>query len=796
MKNDLYSQLIALLDKHQAHYRLIDHEPEGRTEIVSPMRGNKLSQAAKCMVLTVNIGKKETKYVLGVIPGDKQIDFNAVKTLMQASYVSFSPQELTEKLAQSVVGTVLPFSFNSKLELIVDPSLLTNDEIFFNAARLDRSMALSTKDYLSIVKPRLAEIAKSSSLQQEKMSGEDKLSNLRHSCAHLLAAAIMELYPKALPTLGPSIENGFYYDFDNLKISDADLPAIEAKMHELVKSWKGFEKTDVTLSDVEQRFAKNIYKIEMATQYKDAGLTLYKSGEFTDLCRGGHCEHPDSELKYFKLMSTAGAYWRGDEKNKMLTRIYGTAWPSQKELDDYLFMLEEAKKRDHRKLGKELDLFSINQLTGPGLILWHSKLATVRLIVENFWREEHIKRGYQMVFTPHIASMDMFVKSRHYIKYINSMFPIMSHEYIEGESKGDYTTDEQLKPMNCPNHIQIFKSKPRSYKELPIEMGELGTVYRYERAGTLHGMTRVRGFTQDDSHIFCRPDQVVDEVREVLRLTKLIYEAFGFTSYQAYISTRPEKYLGSLAHWDFAEKSLKEALELEGMLNYKIDEGAGVFYGPKIDSKVKDSMGREWQLGTIQFDFNLPDKVETTESEIDEFWAMKTFKDKFKSKIELSKYLKQLGRGFDVNFINDKGQEERVVMIHRTILGSMERFFGVLIEHYGGAFPVWLAPVQVSVLPISEKHLEYAQKIVDSLKLVDIRCELDFRAESLGAKIRDAEMQKVPYILVMGDKEIESGSVAVRTRGKKASETMTVEQFSNQVKNEVVNRTNTTTTTA
>ncbi len=620
------------------------------------------------------------------------------------------------------------------------------------------------------------------------------LGNLRHSCAHLLAKAVLELYPGAHNAIGPAIENGFYQDFDMGKhvISDSDLPKIEAKMREILPKWTHFEFNEVTPEQAKKLFKHNPYKIELLEEFASEGKKLLTNdpGDFLDLCKMGHVENPSKEMQHFKLQSIAGAYWRGDEKNKMLTRIYGTVWPTQKELDDYLNMLEEAKKRDHRKLGKDLNLFSTNQLTGPGLILWHPKLSIVRLIVENFWREEHIKRGYQMVFTPHIASMDMFVKSRLYNKYINSMFPVMSHEYIEGESKRDYTTDEQLKPMNCPNHIQIYKSKPRSYKELPIEMGELGTVYRYERAGTLHGMTRVRGFTQDDSHIFCRPDQVVDEIREVLQLTKFIYETFGFTNYQPYISTRPEMYLGSLAHWDFAEKSLKKALELEGMLDYKIDEGAGVFYGPKIDSKVKDSMGREWQLGTIQFDFNLPDKSETTEAEIDEFWEMKTFKDKFKSRDALSKYLNQLGRGFDVNFINDKGQEERVVMIHRTILGSMERFFGVLIEHYAGAFPTWLAPVQVSVLPISEKHLDYAQKVLDSLKLVNIRCELDSRAESLGAKIRDAEMQKVPYLLVTGDKEAESQSVSIRRRGQKDTQVMTVSEFQQSILNEIATRVN------
>ena len=360
------------------------------------------------------------------------------------------------------------------------------------------------------------------------------------------------------------------------------------------------------------------------------------------------------------------------------------------------------------------------------------------------------------------------------------MFPAMLHQYIEGESKSDYITDEQLKPMNCPNHIQIFKSKPRSYKELPIRMGELGTVYRYERAGTLHGLTRVRGFTQDDSHIFCSPDQVIDEVREVIRLTKYMYEVFGFSDFQAYIATRPEKYLGTLDTWAFAENSLKKALELEGIKDYKIDEGQGVFYGPKIDSKVKDSMGREWQLGTIQFDFNMPDRAETEEKDVDEYWQMKTFRDKFGKREKLSKYLKKLGRGFNVQYIDDKGEKRQVVMIHRTILGSMERFFGVLIEHFGGAFPVWLSPVQVKVLPISKRHVSFATKVTEKLKRAGVRVELDDRNATLPGKIRDTQLEKVPYMLVIGDKEEKVSKVAVRLRNGKDLGQVSLEKFIKQ----------------
>ena len=617
------------------------------------------------------------------------------------------------------------------------------------------------------------------------------LDNLRHSTAHLMAAAVMELWPDAKRTIGPAIENGFYFDFDfgETKISERDFPKIEAKMRDLLPMWKGFERHELPPELAKKEYPGNPYKHELIDDFSKEGqkLTFYKSGNYWDLCRGGHVAHPDQNLKHFKLLKVAGAYWRGSEKNKMLTRIYGTSFSSQKELEDYLKSVEEAEKRDHRKLGKELDLFSISPLTGAGLILWHPRLSYTRNIVEQFWKDIHYKNGYQLVHTPHVASMDMFVISRHLSKYIDFMFPIMLHQYIEGESALDYTADEVLKPMNCPNHIQIFKSRPRSYKELPIRMGELGTVYRYERAGVLHGMTRVRGFTQDDTHIFCTPDQVLDEVRDVIRLTKYFYEIFGFKNYQAYIATRPEKYLGSLKDWQMAEKALIKACQVEN-IDYKIDEGQGVFYGPKIDSKVKDSLGREWQLGTIQFDFNQPSYAETTEEEIDEFWHLKTFKMKFQSRERLAKYLKKLGRGFDVKFIDNQGNEKQTVMIHRTILGSMERFFGVLIEHFAGAFPLWLAPVQIVLIPIGEKHLEYAKKLEKEFRTAGIRVETDDRSERMQAKIRDHTLQKVPYLGIIGDKEADNKDglfLSVRTRESKDLGQLRLDRFLVSLKEQI-----------
>src|SRR3990167_7608345 len=608
------------------------------------------------------------------------------------------------------------------------------------------------------------------------------LDNLRHSTAHLMAAAVMELWPDAKRTIGPAIENGFYFDFDfgETNISERDFPTIDATMRDLLPMWKGFERHELPPELAKKEYPGNPYKHELIDDFSKEGqkLTFYKSGNYWDLCRGGHVAHPDQNLKHLKLLKVAGAYWRGSEKNKMLTRIYGTSFSSQKELEDYLKSVEEAEKRDHRKLGKELDLFSVSPLTGAGLILWHPKLATIRNIVEQFWKDEHYKEGYQLVNTPHIASTDMFVISRHLSKYTDYMFPIMMHEFIEGESSSDYTTDEVLKPMNCPSHIQIFKARPRSYRELPIRMGELGTVYRYERAGVLHGMTRVRGFTQDDSHIFCTPDQVIEEVRQVLSIMKYFYAVFGFSDYQAYISTRPEKYLGDKKSWDFAEQSLQKAAVAED-LDYKFDKGAGVFYGPKIDMKVKDSLGREWQLGTVQFDFNQPSRAETTSEEIEEFWKLKTFKQKFKSKNNLAKYLKKLGRGFDVTYVDTNGQAKTCVMIHRVVLGSMERFFGILIEHFGGAFPLWLAPVQVVLIPISDRHQQTALKIAEKLKSEKIRVESDNRKESMQAKIRDHTLQKIPYMGIIGDKETGSQwlSLTVRDRNGKNHGFMSADNF-------------------
>jgi len=621
---------------------------------------------------------------------------------------------------------------------------------------------------------------------------DDNLYKIRHSAEHLLTQAMVRIYGASsfFMAMGPATDDGFYFDFEPLndfKISEEDFPKIEAEMQKIVKENLPIVRSEISIDEAKKMFANNPYKMEWLESIEDRNevISVYSTGtEFADLCAGPHVNYT-TKVKAFKLISIAGAYWHGDEKNKMLTRIYGTAFESKADLEAHLVKLEEIKKRDHRKLGKELDLYSTNQLTGAGLILWHPKLATSRNVLENFWREEHIRRGYQLVFTPHIAGMDMFVKTRHYTKYINSMFPVMLHQNIEGESKNDYTTDEQLKPMNCPNHVQVFKSSPRSYRELPFRMGELGTVYRYEKAGVLHGMTRVRGFTQDDSHIFCTPDQAINEVQEIIKLTRYIYEEiFGFKEFQAYLSTRPEKYLGSIDMWEFAQNSLIKAMSNES-LEYKIDEGGGAFYGPKIDFKIKDSIGREWQMGTIQFDFNLPTYSETSEKDIDDFWELKTFKDKYKTREDLAKYLKQMGRGLDAKFIDKDGKEKPVVMIHRVVLGSLERFFGVIIEHFAGAFPTWLAPVQAKIIPITDAQHEFANSVLQQLKEEGIRVEIDDRSEKMQAKIRDAQMQKIPYMLVIGAREVESKSVAVRQRDGQDLGAISISEFITKIKQHI-----------
>ncbi len=566
---------------------------------------------------------------------------------------------------------------------------------------------------------------------------------LRHSASHIMAQAVLHFFPDAKYTIGPAIENGFYYDFDlDHTFTPEDLEKIESEMKKIVKENYPFERRVLSKKEAENFFRSKgqTYKLEILSEIPDDTVSIYTQGDFTDLCRGPHIPST-GYLKNFKLLSVAGAYWRGDEKNKMLQRIYGTAFATKNGLKKYLHFLDEAKKRDHRKLGKELDLFSINENVGPGLILWHPKGAVIRMVIEDFWKKEHIKRGYQFLYTPHIARVDLWKISGHWDFYRENMFSPMEVD------KGQY----MVKPMNCPFHIMVYKSRMRSYRDLPIRYAELGTVYRYEKSGVLHGLLRVRGFTQDDAHLFVTPEQLEDEIIGVLDFTKFMIETFGFDKYNIYLSTRPEKYVGSLEHWELATNALKVAVEKLG-LPYKIDPGEGVFYGPKIDVKLVDALGREWQGPTVQVDFNLPER-------------------------------------FDVTYIGKDGNPHRPIMLHRVVLGSMERFFGTLIEQYAGAFPTWLAPVQVKIVPISENQLEYAKKVYDELFSNDIRVELDSRNEKMNAKVRDAEKEKIPYVLVIGQREVENGTVSVRKRHKGNLGPVKFNEFVDMIKEEVKNKT-------
>ena len=495
------------------------------------------------------------------------------------------------------------------------------------------------------------------------------LEILRHSVAHIMAHAVKMLFPEVQVTIGPAIEDGFYYDFDrDIPFTEEDLQKIEKKMHEIIKSRQPFIRKELSKEEAIDLFKSlgEFYKIEIINEINDDKVSIYEEGDFIDLCRGPHIPHTGI-VRAFKLLSVAGAYWRGDERNKMLQRIYGTAFPTKQELDEYLKFLEEVKKRDHRKLGKQLKLFEISDDIGPGLIIWLPNGAIVRKVIEDFWRDEHLKAGYQLLYTPHIAKLDLWRKSGHLDFYKENMFSPMEIDEIF----------YQLKPMNCPFHIQVYKSELRSYRELPLRFAELGTVYRYERSGVLHGLLRVRGFTQDDAHIFCTEEHLEDEIQKVLDFTVFMLSTFGFSSYEIYISTRPEKYVGNLENWDRATLALEQALKNRG-LTYHIDPGEGVFYGPKIDIKIRDVLNRSWQCSTIQVDFNIPER-------------------------------------FDITYRGKDGKEHRPIMIHRALMGSLERFMGVLIEHYAGAFPLWLAPVQIEVMSISEKHFEYATKFIINL---------------------------------------------------------------------------------
>lgn len=560
-----------------------------------------------------------------------------------------------------------------------------------------------------------------------------------HSSAHVMAQAVLELFPGTKLAIGPPIEEGFYYDFDAPEpFSDDDLERIEKRMEEIIKANHDFRREDCSRDDAVKLFgdAKEDYKIELIEDLQDQALSLYRHDSFVDLCRGPHLPST-GRIKAFKLMSVAGAYWRGSEENKMLQRIYGVSYPDKASLEDYIHRVEEAKRRDHRKLGRELDLFSIREEVGGGLALWHPKGAVIRNIIETFWKEEHVKAGYDLVYSPHIARLQLWKTSGHTDFYSEDMYSPMD---VDGELY-------QIKPMNCPFHMEMYRTSGHSYRELPIRWAELGTVYRYERSGVLHGLFRVRSFTQDDAHIFCTPDQIEDEIVGVVNLTLKFLKVFGFKEYDVYLSTKPEtEFVGEPERWEMAEKALARALDRAG-LEYEVDEGAGAFYGPKIDMKIRDALNRSWQCTTVQFDFNLPER-------------------------------------FGLTYTDSNNEHKQPFVVHRAIFGSLERFFGVLLEHYAGALPLWLSPVQVKVLPISDDLNEASQKVVDQLLENGIRAELDARSEKIGYKIREAETLKTPAMLIIGKREAESGNVSYRRHGQGDLGTKSISEIISLLKSE------------
>jgi threonyl-tRNA synthetase len=562
----------------------------------------------------------------------------------------------------------------------------------------------------------------------------------RHSSTHIMAQAVKELFPTAQLTIGPALEDGFYYDFAYERpFTPEDLERIEERAREILKRNLTIRRRELSKQEAIEFFKARgePYKVELIEGFPEGErVSVYSQGDFVDLCRGPHVPST-GHVGALKLLSTAGAYWRGDERNPMLQRIYGTSFPTQAELETHLARLEEIKRRDHRKVGKDLDLVSVHDEIGPGLVLWHPKGAMVRLLIENFWREQHLNGGYELVYSPHVARLDLWKTSGHVDFYRENMFAPMK---VEG-------SDYQLKPMNCPYHIMIYKSHLRSYRDLPLRYGELGTVYRYERTGVLHGLLRVRGFTQDDAHIFCLPDQMEEEVSRVLDFTFFMLRTFGFTEFEVFLSTRPKESVGSDEHWEQATRSLEAAIKKRGV-TYRVDHGGGAFYGPKIDIKIKDALGRSWQCSTIQVDFNNPQR-------------------------------------FQLHYVGEDGKTHQPIMIHRALLGSIERFVGILIEHYGGAFPTWLAPVQARVMNITDRQRDYVTSVAADLKTAGFRIEADLRNEKVGFKIREAEKAKVPFMLVAGDREVQEKTLSVRRRNGTNVGNLTVSEVINLLRAEV-----------
>ncbi|THB67537.1 MAG: threonine--tRNA ligase [Spirochaetaceae bacterium] len=577
----------------------------------------------------------------------------------------------------------------------------------------------------------------------KELTNDEKLYKVRHSLSHIMAQAVLEKYPEAQLAIGPAIDTGFYYDFDLPQpLKEEQLAEIEERMRQIVSSHVDFIGYELPKKEAQRMVEGKPYKQELLDGLpEDVAISFYEQDGFVDLCMGNHVENSRQiDPKSFKLMSVAGAYWRGDEKRPMLTRIYGAAFLTGKELRQYLEHLREVEKRDHRRLGRELDLFSMHEEAGPGLVYWHPKGSRIRLAIQDFWYQQHFQGGYDILHTPHVGKSWLWETSGHLDFYKEGMYPSMEMD----------NTQYYTKPMNCPFHIMIYKNTKYSYRDLPLRWAEMGTVYRYEQSGALHGLLRVRGFTQDDAHIFCTPEQVEDEILKVLRFSLSIWRTFGFSDIKAYLATRPEKAVGDQSAWDDAIAALRKAIEAEG-LDYEVDEGGGAFYGPKIDLKVRDALGREWQMSTVQFDYNLPER-------------------------------------FDMVYVDRESKERRPIMIHRALLGSLERFFGVLIEHYAGAFPVWLAPLQVQIVPVAPPFFEYAKEVEEMLTAQGIRAKADLSDDRMNAKIRNAQTQKVPYTLILGEKEAEARAVSVRKRGGGQDNGVPLQDWIADIRSRIENR--------
>ena len=575
---------------------------------------------------------------------------------------------------------------------------------------------------------------------KKKAGVDEALDMMRHSTAHVMAEAVQSMFPEAKFGIGPTIEDGFYYDFDLPRtLTPEDLPVIEARIKDIVAADEVFTMEEVTKESARELFADQPYKLELIDELPEEKVTVYRQGSFTDMCRGPHVAS-SGKVGAFKLTGIAGAYWRGSERNPMLQRIYGTAWPTAGELEEHLKHLEELETRDHRRLNRQLNLYISPEEVGGGLIIYGPKAGRIRTLVEDFWRKEHYANGYELLYTPHIGRSTLWETSGHLDFYRENMYSPMD---IEGQ-------EYYLKPMNCPFHILFYKSQMHSYRDLPLRWAELGTVYRYEKSGVLLGLLRTRGFTQDDAHIICTPEQVEDEIDEVLRFSLHMWQSFGFEDYKIYIATRPDKAIGTEEQWQRASEALSKVVE--GMqLPYEIDKGGGAFYGPKIDIKINDALGREWQMTTIQFDFNLPER-------------------------------------FDMVYTGPDGQEHRPYMVHRALLGAWCRFFGLLIEHYAGAFPVWLAPLQAIIIPVADRHLDYARKLEAELRKEDIRADVDARSERMNLKIRQAQLDKVPCMLVVGDKELESSTVSIRLRTGEQLQGQSIDAFKEGIRKAISER--------